>query len=267
MKSWGERLVTGLKNWRSRKGEAAPEQTPDAGLREQLNPESIEQSLIGAVDFDQTSSAVNQKVDPADIYAVMQITDEDGEPNMLQRASDQPEQIGRESIKPSTPTSRLKSPAKQSATRTLKHGGQLTTSKDLSAQQEASVDEAFDEERLISDDTSGPNQELPKQFTGKVSPKDSGGTGGKSAIPTGSKSPSGRLVAVLKAPQAEEATNENATILVVPVSPQKYSRKRKPKTTDERVTDAQLAALEAENARLKRLLREKLSAKQDNSES
>jgi hypothetical protein len=55
MKSWGERLVTGLKNWRSRKGEAAPEQTPDAGLREQLNPESIEQSSIGAVGFDPTS--------------------------------------------------------------------------------------------------------------------------------------------------------------------------------------------------------------------
>jgi len=68
-------------------------------------------------------------------------------------------------------------------------------------------------------------------------------------------------------PRIEQATGKDATIPVAPMSPQKRSRDRKPKATGELVTDEMLAELEAENAHLKRLLREKLSATNYNSEN
>jgi len=245
MKSWGARFVAGLKNWRSRKSDAAPDQTPDAGRGEQPDQEPIEKTSIKATptDFDEKASRASQQVDPANAYSD------------VQKAED--------STEPKTPEA----------------GGQLTPGKDLTAQEGAPVDETSDRESLVSSGTSRADQALEKQVTGKIPTKRSGRAGGKAAIRTGPKSPSeegarGQTPQAFQElsihgqlSQAEGAINENAATPVVPVSPPKRSRLRKPKITDEQVTEEQLAELEAENVRLKLLLHERLSAKQDNSKS
>ena len=66
-------------------------------------------------------------------------------------------------------------------------------------------------------------------------------------------------------PQTGKAMDENAAISVLPASPHKRSPRKKQQTVEEQVTPEELAELEAENTRLKLLLHERLSAKQDDS--
>ncbi|MEJ5020836.1 hypothetical protein WH297_13985 [Ochrobactrum vermis] len=68
-------------------------------------------------------------------------------------------------------------------------------------------------------------------------------------------------------PETEVEADGKVTIAAAPTSPQKRSRVRKPKITDGQVTDEELAELEAENARLKLLLRERMQVKRNNSEN
>ncbi|MHC5232978.1 hypothetical protein [Brucella sp. LJL56] len=274
MKSWGERLVARLKNWRSHKSDAAPDQTPGAGRGEPSVEEPIEDSIkVTPIDFDEKPSRANQQVDPANAYADAQMTEDGGEPKALETASSRLEEAGREAIKPSTSTSGFKSPPKQPGAKTPESGGQRTTGKDLTAQEGATADETSDREGLVSSGTNRPDQELKKQVTSKALTKRAGG---KATVRTGPKNPSEEVVTVPEAQvfqepsagqlsQGEKSTNENAATPVVPASPQKRPRLRKPETADEQVTDDELAELEAENIRLKLLLRKKLSAKQDNS--
>lgn len=53
---------------------------------------------------------------------------------------------------------------------------------------------------------------------------------------------------------------KNATVPIAPTSPLKLSRKQKRSAVDEQVTDKELSELEAENARLKLLLSQKLKS-------
>lgn len=71
----------------------------------------------------------------------------------------------------------------------------------------------------------------------------------------------------VKSETKEERPEEAITLPPVTESPQKQRRVRKPgpKKEDSRVTDEELEELEAENARLKVLLNERLQAKQDGS--
>ena len=67
----------------------------------------------------------------------------------------------------------------------------------------------------------------------------------------------------------EERIDETVALPPVPKSPQKQPRAKMPnsKTEDGPVTNEELQELEAENARLKLLLNERLKAKQDGSEN
>ena len=73
----------------------------------------------------------------------------------------------------------------------------------------------------------------------------------------------------VKPEQKEEQADETITLPPVPKSPQKRPRAKRPspKTEDGSVTDEELEELEAENARLKFLLNERLKVKQDGSEN
>jgi hypothetical protein len=64
---------------------------------------------------------------------------------------------------------------------------------------------------------------------------------------------------------SETTVDENRSAQRVSVSMQKRSRDRKPNVSNGQVTDSELAELEAENARLKLLLKERLEAKKSSS--
>lgn len=270
MKSWGVRLVEGLKNWRTRNSDATPGQTLDAGRGEHPDQEPIEKTSIKATptDIDEKASWASQQVVPANALADAQKVDDDREPRTLETASGQLEQTGREANKPSSSTSSLKRSPKQPRARTVEAGGQLTPSKELNAQEgRSSVDQTAGRHGPNNNRNKAPEQEPKKQVTGKALTKRSGRSGDKATVRTGPRNPSEEAVAVseaqmLQAPftghlsEAKEATQKNTATPVVPAPPQKRSRLRKPETADEQVTDQDLAELEAENVRLKLLLRE-----------
>ncbi|EEQ94573.1 hypothetical protein CN884_04985 [Ochrobactrum sp. 30A/1000/2015] len=74
---------------------------------------------------------------------------------------------------------------------------------------------------------------------------------------------------VVEPERKEEGIDETVTLPPIRKSPQKRLRAKRPssKTEDGPVTDEELEELEAENARLKLLLNERLKAKQDGSEN
>ncbi|PQZ25276.1 hypothetical protein CQZ93_14205 [Ochrobactrum vermis] len=164
MKSWGERILAGLKNWRSRRNDGTTDEIPDVeGVADQSpeppdqEPDAILSIKISAKDFDGTGAETIPKIEPVNPSVVA-----------------------------------------------LVNTGELQT-------------------RAASSSQAGPETEV--EADGKV------------------------------------------TIAAAPTSPQKRSRVRKPKITDGQVTDEELAELEAENARLKLLLRERMQVKRNNSEN
>lgn len=260
MKSWGTRLVAGLKNWRMRNSEAVP----DTGRGEQTDHEPVTKTPIKPTPKD---SRASQQVDPADCSADPHRTDDYREARTPETASDQLEKTGREANELSSSTSGLKAlPPKQPEGKSEEAGGQPKLGEEPTPQERATADQTSDREMLVSGATTRPEQYPKKHVTGKVLRKRSGKTGGK----VGSGPSSEVLVAVAGAKMlpeqsngqlspASEATERNASTPVVPAFPQKRSRLRKPKTADAQVTDEQLAELEAENVRLKLLLREKMT--------
>lgn len=163
MKSWGERVLAGLKNWRSRRNGSATDEMPDGESVAEQSPEASDHEpeaklsiKVTAKEFDRTGAKEIPQIEPANPSAA-----------------------------------------------TLANGGEAQTLEASSSQTE---------------------------------------------------------------PMTEEEVDENAAIPRFP-TPEKRSRLRKPKTTDGQVTDEELAELEAENARLKLLLSERMKAKQNDSDN
>ncbi|MBM7329376.1 hypothetical protein JS562_40925 [Agrobacterium sp. S2] len=261
MKSWGTRLVEGLKNWRMRNSEAVPD--TGRGEQKQTDHEPVAKTSIKPTPKE---SRASQQVDPANTSADPHRANDYREARTPGTASDQLEQTKREAKELSSSTSGLKAPPKQSGAKPAKVGGQPKPGKEPTAQEEATADQISDREMLVSSATTRPGQYPKKHVTGKVLRKRSGRTGGKA----GSGPSSEEVVAVTGAKMLpeqsngqlspiREATERNASTPVVPAFPQKRSRLRKPESADVQVTDEQLAELEAENVRLKLLLREKLT--------
>jgi hypothetical protein len=126
-----------------------------------------------------------------------------------------------------------------------------------------------------------PDPILPTRISIKVTTKDPDEVSDK-AIRQAEQAPLQEVLSSAEEPQApeeppldvepeqkEERADEAITLRPVPKSPQKQRRVRKlgPKTEDGPVTDEELEELEAENARLKLLLNERLKAKQGGSEN
>lgn len=166
MKSLGQRLVAGLKSWRSRKKSALPEEMPDAGPEASESPEQPDPVLPTRLSIKVTTKDFDEENDKA------------------------------------------------------------TRQVELAPHQEA-----------LSSTLEPPAPEEPS--------------------------------VVVKPERKEERADEAITLPPVPKSPQKRPRAKRPSPKIENwpVTDEELEELEAENARLKLLLNERLKAKQGGSEN
>ncbi|WP_273786523.1 hypothetical protein [Brucella intermedia] len=281
MKSWGERLIARMKNWGSRKTDAAPDQPSDVERAEKPGQPPTEKSSIKVTTNDSgyEASDPNWQVFSANTDADVQMTGADL-PKVRDSETAEPEPPTGEANNARTRTSSPKLSPEQRGARSKKFGGHQPTSvKGLAALDEVTVNAAAGKQRLTSNSTNLAHQERPKPANSKVRMQRFAGTGGKSAHPLGPKSPSQGSTAAKKTELSQEpfirdkhslpldGANGNASASIAPASRRKSPRFRKPKIRDEQVTDEQLAELEAENIRLKLLLREKLSAKQINSEN
>lgn len=264
MKSWRERLVAGLKSWRSSKSDV-PDRTSEAGRGKRSDQKPEKPVKITPTGVAEKAAQVGQQVDLANAIAHEQ---NDGE-----RPHHVSVRLGKSRSRAdtsSTSGSGLKLPPKQS---------RATTPQSPSAKEGGSVDETADRRTPTNNHIQPTDQDQPKQTIGKALSKRDGGLNENAAIPAARKSPSEgwaslpetRAVRELSSnrqtPQAKNVANKNVAVPVVPASSRKRSRLGMPEITDEQVTDELLAELEAENVRLKLLLQETLSAKQDNSKN
>lgn len=270
MKSWRERLVAGLKSWRSSKSDV-PDRTSEAGRGKRSDQKPVKITPTGVAE---KAAQVGQQVDLANAIAHEQ---NDGE-----RPHHVSVRLGKSSSwadKPPSPAAGPKLPPKQPRARTPQSEVILTPDKEPSAKEGSSVDETADRRTPTKNHIQVTDQDQPKQITGKALAKRSGELNENAAILVGPIKPSKGLAAFpetravqepssnRQTPQAKNVANKNVAVPVIPASSRKRPRSGMPEITDEQVTDELLAELEAENIRLKLLLRETLSANGDNSEN
>ncbi|MCH4538672.1 hypothetical protein [Ochrobactrum sp. A-1] len=181
MKSWGVRLVAGLKNWRTRKEDAVPDAIPDSGHAEQPDQVPTESIEVRSTGFNEKASRGNPQ------YADVQKADHSDEPKTLETSSGREEQTDQEINEPSTLTSTFPKLPKQSRARISKTAGQPTKARKPAEQARARVDETSNGEGLARSGIGRADQELKKRVTGKVLTKSSRRTGNKALVPTGRK--------------------------------------------------------------------------------
>ncbi len=267
MKSWRERLVRGLRNWRSRKSDVAPDHTIDAERAGQPDEYSKEKTPINApmIDFEEKVSRASQQIDAAISLSDIQRSNDDDEPTMPGKVSEGGGQTGREEYRQLSLT---QYPASSTETR-----GRPKKGKDLGAHKGAPANEARGVQSLTSNIIKTPDQDLAKQASDKILKTNTDGSDDKAIIQTRCKIPSQGSATAKEAevlqksniqdqlPQTEIITN-NDTVSVVPASVSKpSSRRRKTEIAVEEVTSEELAELEAENARLRVLLQQKLNVR------
>ncbi|HHV67685.1 hypothetical protein CN878_22590 [Ochrobactrum sp. 695/2009] len=265
-KSWGARLLAGVTSWRSRKSGVT---SSDVARAEQPDHEPKEKTSIkaAAIELDNKGSKAGQDAATASPLAVSQtINDANARKASGRRKHSNP--VANEGM---TSASKLELSPNQITQRSVE-----LASGHHPAEQVAAVQNTAPGQSTISNAANMPGQKRPKEVGKKVRTKKTVGTGGKAAGRTRFKSPSREAALVEETSvldelscqgqllEHEQTTRAAATVSPVAASPRKQSRLRKPKTTVERVTDEELAELEAENAKLKLLLQESLSAKRDN---
>lgn len=272
MKSWRERLIAGLKGLRSRKGDVL-DRTSETGREKQSDQKPEKPVKITPTSVAEKASQVSQ-VDRANAIAHEQ---NDGE--RPDHVSLRPGKSSSWADKPPSPAAGPKLPPKQPRARTPQSEVILTPDKEPSAKEGSSVDETADRRTPTKNHIQVTDQDQPKHITGKALAKRSGELNENAAILVGPTKPSKGLAAFpetravqepscnRETPQAKNVANKNVAVPVIPASSRKRPRLGMPKITDEQVTDELLAELEAENIRLKLLLRETLSANGDNSEN
>ncbi|WP_273795029.1 hypothetical protein [Brucella intermedia] len=269
--SWRERLVAGLKSWRSSKSDV-PDRPSEAGRRKQSDRNPEKSIKFGPADVGEKASQVGQQVGLASAIANEQ--NDGGSP---EHVSVRPDKSSSRAEKRFASRSGLQLPQKQSRATTPQSPEILTPDKEPTAKEGGSLDETADGRIPTNNHIQATDQDRPKQVTGKALSKRSGGLNENAAVSAGLKNPSERWAALPETPAVQEPSsnrhtplaksvaNKNVAVPVIPASPRKRSGLGMPEITDEQVTDELLAELEAENVRLKLLLRETLSAKQDNS--
>ncbi|KAB0565039.1 hypothetical protein [Brucella pituitosa] len=286
MKSWSERLVAGLKNWRSRNNDTGADATSGVQSPADTSPEPSDDGSkaklsirVTVEDFEGTGvDAIPQIEPPTPLEASPVLANEVQPPEAL---SSQPEPTHEAANEPSTSSSVSKPTQNLSRGRSSKSKDGLMAGNDLTVSdgEGDSANEAAENKSVISKRKLQFDHELQKVTINTTPAKELEEADGNASIGAEPVNPSEALVSFEEAnalhepssgaepPRIEQATDKDATIPGASMSPQMRSRDRKPKATDELVTDEMLAELEAENARLKRLLREKLSAIKDNSEN
>lgn len=246
MKSWGERLVAGLKNWRLHKGDSAVGKTPDVvgeseDRLQQPDAASHAKLSIKVTTKRHGETALRPVPDGELKYSPVAAADKrqaDEAPSSLgQPAKDLPHAD-------LTASSSGKKPAqKRARARKSRSEGQSTAKKVLaiqSAEEGAETDAATPSQ--INTEVSSQASALPKKLLTPFDPTLQSET-----------------------TTSETTVDESHAAQRVPVSMHKRSRDRKPNANNGPVTDSELAELEAENARLKLLLKERLEAKKSSS--
>ena len=293
MKSLGERLIAGLRNWRSRKKGTASDETPDVG---RVASESLEQPYN--TQPEKLSINVTTNPDEADINVTAQIEPEnmpeDAAPIKEPQASEEPTvqagSLGKGKGAGETPaavpvaeTRRKRSKAKKPMVQAKDEP--VADNQDMVSEAETALsDETLEIESSVDVSPKQPErglrQEKPSTAVIADGVDQENDTASTNVEPINSTealgpveeqqtpeepTPLAKRAAKKRKAAAVEIVTTTATPALKPV--QKRSRSRKPQSEDRPVTDMELAALEAENAELKHLLSERLKAKQDQSEN
>lgn len=269
-KSWGARLLAGVTGWRWHKSGVT---SSDVARAEQPDQEPKEKTSIkaAAIELDDKGSEAGQDAATASPLAVSQTTNDADTRNAPGKASGRGKHSNPVANERTTSASKPELSPNQITQRSVE-----LASGHHPTEQVAAVQNTAPGQSMISNAANLPGQKRPKEVGKKVRTKKTVGTGGKAAGRTRFKSASREAALVEETPvldelscqgqllEYEQTTRAAATVSPVAASPRNRSRLRKTKTTVERVTDEELAELEAENAKLKLLLREGLSAKRDN---
>ncbi|MGK9086093.1 hypothetical protein KXR64_20130 [Brucella intermedia] len=283
MKSWSERFVAGLKNWRSRKNisseDAAPETqytSADTKPHQSVNGSQAEFSVNGAPEIVDRIDDAMPKVETTNPPLSVSVAGDETQAPVL--SPDQPELTNEVSREPSTPTS-VTAPQQKPSRRKSKSSreGNVTVETLSTSDGQEEPHGRSGSKRVARSSKLQSHNALQKGAAGKVRAKALDKANGKPATPLGTGIPSVASVPFKKAntrqkssgdpelPIAEQATGKDTTAATASRSKPIRSRVRKSEHVDDVVTDEVLAELEEENAHLKRLLREKSSASHGNS--
>ena len=294
MKSLGERLVAGLKNWRLRKKGAAPDETLDVG---RVASESLEQPYNTQPKKKLSINITTTNPEEADTNTSGQIEPENRPETITpirepQAPEDPTVQVGSPSEGKGaneTPTavSAAKTLQKRSATkkpRVKATDEPMADNQDVVPEAEVVLlSETHKVERTTDVSPKQPDEGLRQEILstaviadGVDQENDTASTNVEPINPPEAlalreeqQTPKKPIpLAKRTAKKRKAAAVEIVTTATPALKPeQKRSRSRKPKSEDRPVTDKELADLEAENVRLKRLLDEKLKANRNTSEN
>lgn len=277
MKSLGQRLVAGLNNWRSRKKGVSPDETPDTGSIASESPkqsdhEMAEQLSIKATttDTNKTDATASQATEPDSLPGALTSADE---PQASVKAIGDAEPLPDAETKDIVPAPSVARKPVQKRPRAKKSSTKVTDSPAADAglaaldAQKILTGETHDDDGTVGDD-----REQRNNLFALVAVPDTDQDGRKVAGTTEPENPPEAFAQAdgprsLEEPPSQrrlakgKKTDEIAAIGAISAPPRKRSRAGKSKAGDELVTNRELAALEAENARLKRLLSEKLLVK------
>ncbi|PWL16575.1 hypothetical protein DKP76_16505 [Falsochrobactrum shanghaiense] len=275
MKSLGQRLVAGLKNWRSRKKDISPEEMPDSGSIASEGPKQSDHEMAKqqpikatATDADEADTMGPQPTEPVDLSEALTPSDQ---PQASVKAISRAEPLPGAETKDIAPAASVapkpvqkRSRAKKAVTKATDGSGADAGSAVLDGKN-AQVDKKPDNDGIASDGGAQLNN-----ISALVTAPDQDQEGGNIAGTTEPESPSEAFAQADKLqeeptgqaePVKEEGTDQTAATHAALASPRKRSPAGKSKSSDELVTNRELASLEAENARLKQLLSEKLLVK------
>ncbi|MBJ6133690.1 hypothetical protein JAU75_12660 [Ochrobactrum sp. Q0168] len=245
MKSWGERLVAGLKNWRSHKGDSAVSEAPDVegGSEDHLRqPDAASHAKLSIkVTTKRHDETALRPVPDGELkYSPVAATEKP-------QADEAPSSLGQPARNLAhvdlTSSSSGKKPAQKRARARKSPSEDQSTAKKVLAIQAA--------EGGAETDAATPSQTNSEALSQAAAP------------PKKQLTPDPTLQ--IETTMSETTVDESQAAQRVPVSVHKRSRDRKPNVNNGPVTDSELADLEAENARLKLLLKERLEAKKNSS--
>ncbi|SPL62606.1 hypothetical protein [Ochrobactrum soli] len=269
MGSWSKRLVAGWKNWRSRTNNSVADETP---AFENDSPKQTGHELRANLSIKVTTTRSDQ-------VAVLQERRKELEnpPEAVVTAADtttparpsrQAEPVNSAETEKSLAAPSAPQPARQQnptgtsnadtgQVRNKQLAGNAT--EELLSVRKAGPEEAINDHRQRTDlGSKGPSTDKPRlknRDKAEVTPPIQFESESSIQPPLTGEEPQN----IAEPSLIEAAAQENAAVSALSAN---RHRGRRSKTTDEAVTDQMLAELEAENARLKLLLRERLKAEQ-----
>ena len=275
MKSWGARLVKRLFISRSHNSDPVGDETPTVISPVEANPHQSNQRpneelpIKGsAKGSDQIGLETSREAGLTKKNANAEIKVD--KPHTLELPSN-PVQLTNESTdKQPTLSTSLKPTQKPSQVGAPNSQRELRAGKGSMVGEGLAADETSERQRVLNNGTRDPDYDAKRRVISRLSTQKPSKANSKAPTSIEPENRAEVLASVKEASASQEPSNhvkllqvkqgpaKNSPIPRAPVSPLKRSRKQKPKAADEQVTDEELAELEAENARLKLLLGERL---------